>query len=39
MTTTQTCDELARRGTGTGACERPLDENGYCDRPGGHVEG
>lgn len=32
------CEEFAKRGTGYGACDRPLDEHGYCDRPGDHIE-
>lgn len=32
-----TCDANARRGTGTGMCDRPLDEHGQCDRAGDHL--
>lgn len=34
----QRCDELARRGTGVGACDLPLDEHGYCERPSEHLD-
>jgi hypothetical protein len=33
-----TCDRLARKGTGVGMCDRPLDKDGYCDRAGDHLE-
>lgn len=33
-----TCDRLARKGTGVGICDRPLDKDGYCDRASDHVE-
>lgn len=32
------CEEFARKGTGHGACDRPLDDQGYCDRASDHVE-
>lgn len=32
------CGALARRGTGTGVCDRPLDEHGNCDRASAHVD-
>jgi hypothetical protein len=32
-----TCEALARRGTGTGMCNRPLDERGQCDRASDHI--
>lgn len=32
------CASYARRGTGAGLCDRPLDEHGYCDRPSDHLE-
>ena len=31
------CEELARKGTGTGTCDRPLDAHGQCDRAGEHM--
>lgn len=31
------CDANAKRGTGTGVCNRPLDEHGQCDRAGDHL--
>lgn len=31
------CEENAQRGTGTGACDRPLDAHGACDRAAQHV--
>lgn len=31
------CDAHARRGTGTGVCDRPLDRHGGCDRAADHV--
>lgn len=31
------CDANARRGTGTGICDRPLDEIGQCDRASDHL--
>lgn len=31
------CEADARRGTGTGVCERLLDRHGYCDRASAHV--
>lgn len=30
------CEALARKGTGYGVCDRPLDEHGQCDRPETH---
>jgi hypothetical protein len=32
------CEALARKGTGIGACDQPLDERGYCPRPNDHIE-
>jgi hypothetical protein len=34
----ETCEANARRGTGTGMCDRPLNEHGYCDRAADHIE-
>jgi len=34
---TRRCDADAQRGTGTGACDRPLDERGACDRQSAHL--
>ncbi|MFD8339988.1 hypothetical protein ACFV42_46485 [Streptomyces solisilvae] len=31
------CDAYARRGTGYGVCDQPMDSLGRCSRPGGHV--
>jgi hypothetical protein len=31
------CDALARKGTGTGSCNRPLDSHGRCDRASDHI--
>lgn len=31
------CEAEAKRGTGTGACDRPLDEHGQCDRAAQHI--
>lgn len=31
------CEADARRGTGTGVCDRPLDSYGRCDRASDHV--
>lgn len=31
------CTEHARKGTGWGMCDRPLDDRGECDRAGDHV--
>lgn len=31
------CEAEAKRGTGTGTCDRPLDEHGYCDRASDHL--
>lgn len=31
------CEAEAQRGTGTGACGRPLDQHGQCDRPSNHL--
>lgn len=38
LLTVYRCDALARRGTGTGRCDRPLDESGRCDRPSDHLD-
>lgn len=32
------CEAQARKGTGTGICDRPLDTNGYCDRANDHLD-
>jgi hypothetical protein len=32
------CDANAKRGTGTGICDRPLDEHGQCDRADKHLD-
>jgi hypothetical protein len=32
------CEALARKGTGTGVCDRPLDDHGQCDRASDHQE-
>lgn len=32
------CEEFARRGTGVGTCDLPLDVHGRCDRAGNHLE-
>lgn len=32
------CEANARKGTGTGMCERPLDMFGFCDRPSNHTD-
>lgn len=34
----KTCDANSRKGTGTGMCDRPLDEHGNCDRASSHLE-
>lgn len=31
------CEAQARKGTGTGMCDRPLDRHGNCDRAGDHI--
>jgi len=31
------CEALARKGTGTGTCNLPLDEHGYCAARGEHI--
>lgn len=31
------CDAEAKKGTGTGVCNAPLDEHGNCPRAGSHV--
>ena len=36
-TTVRVCDAEAKRGTGTGACNRPLDSRGQCDRAASHL--
>lgn len=33
-----TCDANAKRGTGTGPCDRPLDEHGYCGHEREHID-
>lgn len=33
------CEILARKGTGIGPCDRPLDIHGQCDRAASHQEG
>lgn len=33
------CEAFARKGTGYGACDEPLDRHGGCPRASGHVEG
>lgn len=35
----QHCEAIARKGTGTGTCNRTLDDRGQCDRPSDHLEG
>lgn len=35
---TRRCESYARKGTGTGTCDRPLDRHGYCDWAGDHIE-
>jgi hypothetical protein len=37
--TVRRCDKRARKGTGEGVCDRPLDERGQCDRAADHIEG
>lgn len=37
-TRSRRCEALARKGTGTGVCDRPLDEHENCDRASNHVE-
>lgn len=32
------CDARVRRGTGESFCDRPLAEDGQCDRAGDHLE-
>lgn len=32
-----TCEALARKGTGEGMCDRPLDSHGRCDRASDHI--
>lgn len=34
----KTCDANAKRGTGTGICDRPLDEHGNCPNASNHLE-
>ena len=36
--TQERCDANARKGTGTGVCDRLLDDRGVCDRAADHVE-
>ncbi len=31
------CDAVAAKGTGTGLCDRPLDDHGQCDRASSHI--
>lgn len=31
------CDELAKKGTGLGVCNTPLDEHGNCPNAGNHI--
>ena len=31
------CEAYARKGTGTGTCDRPLDAHGQCDRASSHI--
>jgi hypothetical protein len=31
------CEALARKGTGTGTCNRTLDQHGNCDRGAEHI--
>jgi len=31
------CEETVIKDGQPQACDRPLDERGYCDRPGDHV--
>lgn len=32
------CGYRARKGTGEGVCDRPLDGHGRCDRAGDHIQ-
>lgn len=32
------CDKRARKGTGEGICDRPLDRYGQCDRAANHID-
>lgn len=32
------CEAHARKGTGTGMCDRRLDRHGCCDRAGDHLD-
>lgn len=32
------CEETVEVSGGRQACDRPLDDRGYCDRPSDHVE-
>jgi hypothetical protein len=32
------CEALARKGTGTGICDKPLDHHGVCPQPWDHIE-
>jgi len=34
----KTCEETVIKDGVRQMCDRPLDERGYCDRPGDHVE-
>jgi hypothetical protein len=38
LETVHYCEAFARKGTGYGACNRPLDKDGYCDNARDHVE-
>lgn len=32
------CEANAKKGTGSGMCDRPLDQHGYCDRASDHLD-
>lgn len=32
------CEARARKGTGEGTCDRPLDKHGNCDRASSHID-
>jgi hypothetical protein len=32
------CEVAARKGTGEGVCDRPLDKHGQCDRAADHLD-
>lgn len=36
--TRRRCDANARKGTGTGMCDAPLDEHGNCPNAGNHID-